>query len=252
MALDEAIAEAVAAGQQPPTLRFYAWEPACLSLGFAQPVADADLDRLRARGWEIVRRLTGGKAILHADELTYSIAAPEGDPRVAGGVVESYRRLSQGLLAGLAELGATVRADALRPDLKAAGPVCFEVPSDWEITVSGRKLVGSAQTRREGYVLQHGALPLQGDLGRICEALAFPDDGARGEAIERVRARATTLGDALAAAVSYAQGVQALVKGFSSALGLELIEEETSLAEMDRAEALLAERYAHPGWTFKR
>src|SRR5205814_2575613 len=108
MAIDEAIADSVAAGAVPPTLRFYAWEPACISLGYTQPVTDVDFDSLHAHGWDVVRRLTGGRAILHVDELTYSVAAPSDEPRVAGGVIESYRRLSAGLMAGLAKLGAEV------------------------------------------------------------------------------------------------------------------------------------------------
>ena len=107
MALDEAILRAVSAGQVPPTLRLYAWEPACLSLGRAQPLADVDLQAVRATGFDLVRRPTGGKAILHVDELTYSVVAPQEDPRVAGGIVESYRRLSAGLVCGLEQLGVT-------------------------------------------------------------------------------------------------------------------------------------------------
>ena len=99
--VDEAILLAVAAGEAPPTLRFFAWQPPCLSLGFSQPQADVDLDRLQALGWGLVRRPTGGRAILHTDELTYSVIASLAEPRVAGAVVESYRHLSEGLLRGL-------------------------------------------------------------------------------------------------------------------------------------------------------
>src|SRR5512145_2686719 len=89
MAVDQAILEAVAAGQVPPTLRFYAWEPACLSLGYMQPLADIDQDRLAARGWNLVRRMTGGRSILRVDELTYSVTIGGEDPIIAGSIVES-------------------------------------------------------------------------------------------------------------------------------------------------------------------
>ena len=98
MALDESILEHIHRGDSIPTLRLYAWNPACLSLGHAQPHADVDSARLRAHGWDVVRRLTGGRAILHTDELTYSVTAPAADPRVAGTVLESYRRRPPGLL----------------------------------------------------------------------------------------------------------------------------------------------------------
>src|SRR5512133_1650859 len=84
MAVDEAILEFAARGEVLPTLRLYAWEPACLSLGYAQPASDVDLEALRSHGWEMVRRPTGGRAILHTDELTYSVSGPQNEPRLTG------------------------------------------------------------------------------------------------------------------------------------------------------------------------
>src|SRR5690606_2640196 len=143
MAVDDAILTAVARGDAPPTLRFYDWSPPCLSLGYAQKSADADLTRLAAAGWDVVRRPTGGRAILHIDELTYSVAVPEDHPLASGGIVDSYRRISAALLAGLQRLGAQVDARPREGSLRGAGPVCFEIASHYEITVNGRKLVGS-------------------------------------------------------------------------------------------------------------
>lgn len=252
MAIDEAIADAVAAGDAPPTLRFYSWEPGCLSLGYTQPASDADMDCLTEYGWGIVRRLTGGRAILHIDELTYSVAAKSDEPRVAGGVVESYRRLSAGLLAGLVKLGASVQAE--KGDGEAhgfKGPVCFEVPSDYEITVDGRKLLGSAQTRRNGIVLQHGALPLYGDLGRICDVLAFYDEGEREDARQRLLRRAITVEEALGEQIGMARAVGAMMSGFCDALNLQLDEGELSASEIARADELRATKYASHEWTHR-
>jgi lipoate-protein ligase A len=244
MALDEAILRAVAAGRVPPTLRLYAWEPACLSLGRAQPLADVDLQAVRAAGFDLVRRPTGGKAILHVDELTYSAVAPQEDPRVAGGIVESYRRLSAGLVYGLEQLDVTgLVADQRAGDRRLEGPVCFEVPSDYEITVGGRKLVGSAQMRTHGVVLQHGALPLYGDIARICPLLSAHPDPAR------VRARATTVEEALGRSVTWDEAAGALAAGFARALSLRL--EPGGLTDEERgwADELRVERYATDEWT---
>lgn len=255
MAIDEAIAEHVASRLVPPTLRFYAWEPPCLSLGYAQPAAEVDFERLRRLGWGVVRRPTGGRAILHTDELTYSVAVPADDPRVAGGVVESYRRLAEGLLAGLSALGAAVRTEPVTEGADAPpakGPVCFEVPSAYEITVDGRKLIGSAQTRRGGdVVLQHGALPLTGDLGRICDVLAFRDEESRAEARQRVLARAITLEEALGHPVGAVEVIAALMQGFRTALNLELVESPLTPPELSRAADLRASRYASQTWTYR-
>lgn len=259
MALDEAILRAVAAGQAPPTLRFFAWAPPCLSLGYAQPLADVDLGRLAERGWDLVRRPTGGRAILHTDELTYSIIAPMDEPRVVGGVVESYRQLSAGLLRGLERLGLAARADrkagdGQRPPEAGAGqpapvlPVCFEVPSDYEITAGGKKLLGSAQVRKQGVVLQHGTLPLAGDISRICEALAFADEAERGRVRERVRGRAATLTDVLGGSVGWAEAAGALQAGFAQALDLSFEVGGVSALELADAERLEREKYAAESW----
>lgn len=250
MAIDEAISEAVGKGLTPPTLRFYAWDPACLSLGYSQPIADVDVDRLARRGWDIVRRLTGGRAILHVDELTYAIAAPMDDPRVAGVVVESYRRLSQGLLAGLECLGIPVHADkAVEGAHGFKGPICFEVPSDYEITVNGKKLLGNAQTRRGTVVLQHGALPLYGDLTRICDVLAFDGETERETARRRVLERAITLEEALGERHSMVRVVGSLMAGFAEALNLSLEESQLTGWEQVRAKELRETKYATPAWT---
>ena len=149
----------------------------------------------RANGWGLVRRPTGGRAILHTDELTYSVIAPLNEERVYGSIIESYRRLSQALLEALHIIGLPARADkdhTLPENLKSGGPVCFEVPSNYEITFDGKKLIGSAQARRREGVLQHGSLPLTGDLARITTALVFPDEAARRAAGQRLLERAVT------------------------------------------------------------
>lgn len=252
MAVDEALLGAVAEGRSPPTLRFFAWTPPCLSLGYAQPLSDVDMERLRARGWDLVRRPTGGRAILHTDELTYSVIAPMDEPRVLGGVLESYRRLSAGLLRGLKILGLNAQADRKAPTFNPQSstplPICFEVPSDYEITVNGHKLLGSAQVRKRGVVLQHGALPLVGDIARICEALRFESEAKRERVKARVRERATTVQAVLGREVSWDEAAQAIRAGFAEALNLEFVEESLSADEQAAAEKLRAEKYAAREW----
>ncbi len=241
MAVDEAILAAVSAGKMPPTLRLYRWSPVCLSLGYGQRVADVDFERLAALGWEVVRRPTGGRAILHADELTYSVALPADHPLAAGSVVESYRRISAALMAALSSLGAAVAAERREQPAGAVGPVCFETPSHYEITVEGRKLVGSAQVRRRGGILQHGSLPLTGDVARICDGLAYADDSRRDEARQHVRQRAITLTDALGGVeLSWRSAADALVDGFRAALDLDF----GAVAALSVDEAVEAARLA--------
>ncbi len=250
MAVDEAIAAHAGRGDVPPTLRFYQWEPACVSLGRHQPLADIDLARCAGLGYELVRRPTGGRAILHTDELTYSVAGPQGDPILAGAVLDSYLRLSQGLLAGLEQLGLRVaKAPPANRASADAGPVCFEVPSAYEIVAGGKKLVGSAQSRRQGWVLQHGTLPLVGDVTRLVEVVVFPDEAERAVQRAALAERATTVEAALGRSVSFAAAANALAAGFSAALGIVLDPGDLTPSELDMAAALQRDQYAAQGWT---
>jgi lipoyl(octanoyl) transferase len=224
MALDEAILDAVAAGQVLPTVRFYQWNPPSLSLGKRQPLDGVDVARCRADGVDVVRRPTGGLAILHTDEWTYSVVAPQDDPRTVGPMLDAYRRLSAALVAGLERLGAHAEMHPVNPlgaqNLSAA---CFEVPSAYEITVGGMKLMGSAQTRPSGRMLQHGSLPLHGDIARVAEYLWYDTDADRQRLRAHLEQRATTLRDALGRPVTFAATCAAMHEGFAQALNLALV-----------------------------
>lgn len=244
MALDEALLEGVTAGTSPPTLRLYGWKPPCLSLGHAQPLEVVDLAALHSEGWDLIRRPTGGRALLHADEVTYAVAAPADHPALAGGVLEGYRTLSQGLLAALEILGITPdrpQAAPISPEDRA-NPVCFEVASAYEITVSGRKLIGSAQLRRRGAVLQHGSLPLEGDITRVVRVLRFVDEGERQQAAHRLRRHATTLAAEAGRRVPWEEAADALALGFTRGLGLHLRPGVLEPGEIERAAVLEAGR----------
>jgi lipoate-protein ligase A len=245
MALDEAIMDAVAAGDAPPTLRLYQWEPPCLSLGRRQPLGGVDLARLLHDGCDAVRRATGGWAILHTDELTYSVALTPSDPRADGPILDAYRKLSAGLVAGLALLG----VEAIMRPASAGGThnltaACFEVPSAYEITAQGRKLIGSAQARPNGRVLQHGSLPLTGDIARVTRYLTFAHEEARATLAAHLRERAATLAEVAGRAIAFDEAADAMRRGFAQALNLSLTPASPSEAEVQRARALMAEKQA--------
>ena len=249
MAIDEAILTAVVEGTSPPTLRFYGWSPPCVTLGRSQPMADADLEFCRVAGVDLVRRPSGGQAILHTDELTYSVALCQADPRAVGGVLESYRRLSDGLLAGLQRLGVeAIQAVKKKQPLDEPTPVCFEVPSDYEITSCGRKLVGSAQWRSRGGVLQHGTLPLYGDLTRIVDYLVFTNEAKRIRK-RSLHNRALTLEESLGRVLPFRRVAAALAEGMAEALNLKLEPGELTDRERTLAAELRRTRYADASWT---
>jgi lipoate-protein ligase A len=251
MAVDEAILTNMANDKTLPTLRLYAWEPSCLSIGYAQPFSDIDISSLNDRNWNHVRRPTGGKAILHTNELTYAVIGTTTEPRLQGGVVESYKCLSKALLQALNQLGAPAQAvgiDKPANDRRTQNPVCFEVPSNYEITVNGKKLLGSAQARRREGVLQHGSLPLFGDITDITKVLCFENTEEKTKAAQRLSSRATTLESAIGAPVTWEQAAHEFIIAFQQELNLELEPGELSRSEIEGATELEKEKYNNPEW----
>ncbi len=269
MAVDEAILEAIGKDLAPPTLRLYAWEPPCLSLGYAQPIGDVNLAALLSQGWDLVRRPTGGRAILHTDELTYAVIAPNHEPRLQGSVLESYQRLSQALLKALELLNIPAQAkplphppssdspanlessSSLSTSKQTTNPVCFEIPSNYEIIAQGKKIIGSAQARRKEGVLQHGSFPLYGDLTRILQVLVFPDEKARQEAKQRLLDHAITATEARGEAITWQQAANAVIRGFELSLDLRFVKADLSGFEVARAEELYHEKYTSLSWNHR-
>lgn len=252
MAIDEAILHTLADGAGIPTLRFFEWDPPCLSLGYNQHWSDVNIAACERLGYTWTRRPTGGKAILHTDEATYSLIVPLDDPRIQGGVVESYRVLSTGLLRGLAYLNVEAQQaskQSVRDQRQAGrgGAVCFDTPSRYEITWDSKKLIGSAQLRRRKIVLQHGSLPLCGDLNRILDALALSDEEYELQA-RLLPQRATTLERVLDRTLSTKDVFKALARGFAEQLNLTLKEMPLNEREQALAGKLRAEQYANDTW----
>ncbi len=250
MAADEAIMESSGRGDTPPTLRLYAWDPACLSLGYAQSYSDVDTNRLKANSWDVVRRVTGGRAILHIDELTYSISAPTDEIRFRGTILESYHRMAEALIQAVHSLGLPVQIEEnAAPSNTPKGPVCFEVPSAYEIVINGKKIIGSAQARKKEGILQHGTFPLAGDLTRITRVLTFPDEMAREAAAGKLLNRAVTAQTILHSEIPWQIAAEAFSKAFEETLEIDLQTGELTLSEIERADELVENKYDHPVWT---
>jgi len=254
MAIDEAIMLAHAQGLVPPTVRFYGWDPPTLSIGYFQRVEkEVDIQRLRQRGLGFVRRPTGGRAVLHDQELTYSVVVAEHHPLMPPSVVESYRVISNGLVEGFRRLGLAARMVPLNGQRKPTAigsAACFDSPSWYELVVEGKKIAGSAQWRQKGVLLQHGSILQELDVDLLLEVLRFPSEAAR------AAMRATLLEKAvpihwLRPPLSWAEMVEAFVAGFEQGLGIRLVEGELTAEEKRLAEQL-ARRYASDEWNFRR
>lgn len=251
MAVDEAILESTGQGISPPTLRLYAWDPPCFSLGYAQSASEIDQPRLSQLGWQFVRRPTGGRAVLHTDELTYAVIGPATEPRLAGSLMDCYQRLAQALLKALQilRIPASIKyAENSNPGPDLTNPVCFEVPSQYEITVNEMKLIGSAQARRKDAILQHGSLPLYGDQTRILQVLSFQEDSQRQFAMSHLRSRATTAERILGYRLDWETASRAFEKAFAEVLNLTFYRGGLSPTESARAYELYKTKYTSPDW----
>lgn len=250
MAVDEVVLDGVASGSAPPTVRFYGWNPPCLSLGYFQSFAVVDVHACRGLGIDIVRRPTGGRAILHDRELTYSVALPAAVLGQDRGILPSYHRISRALQAGLAGLGI---ATTMAPESAAAataehGPICFDRPSAHEILLDGRKLIGSAQVRRASALLQHGSILIEPQMATMlaCLRLPVPAGGVNGPAaaIEDGVIGLTSIG--IADPMQVAGPIAAAI---AAEFGVTLAPGALMEAERRAAGELMASKYQSAEWT---
>ncbi len=243
MAIDEAIWRGRRADASPPTLRFFAWAPPTVSLGYGQPLDDhVDVAACRALGVGLVRRPTGGSAIYHDGperELTYSVAATAADLGVAADLSLTYQWIGRALQRGLRALGAAAELMATRAPEGLSPAFCFARTGTWEIEIGGRKVVGSAQRRHGASFLQHGAVLLGVDAARL-RAL-FP----------RTRnplSSLTTLEVALGRPPSFDEVAGALAEAFETEHGLRLKPDGLTSEEMETTERLVREKYTTDTW----
>ena len=246
MAADVAILERVRAGEAGPTLRFYRWTPPCVSLGKFQPAdGNVQLDNCRRLGFDVVKRPTGGRAILHDHEVTFSIIVREEHlPEAGAGIMDSYRVLGRALEAGMRRLGLDAELIDRRaqtrggdpPSVMAAGnPACFAAKARCDLMVNGRKIIGSAQMRKDGVILQQNSLPLRVDFPRWDEVFYRSDWQAVAQS------GAVDLWSAANRQVGYAEVVEALQYGFTSALAITFTVDRITADEERRTRELMPE-----------
>jgi lipoate-protein ligase A len=245
MALDEALLRGRLSGAAPPTLRFFAWRPPTVSLGYGQALDHRiDVGAAAALGIGLVRRPTGGSAILHEGpdlELTYSVAARAGDFEGAEDLLETYRWIGAALVAGINRLGAPAAMVPVQPSDPAAMPTfCFARTGSYELEVGGRKVVGSAQRRQGPGFLQHGTVMLGAAPGRLRRVFPTERDPLGGM---------TTLEAVLGRRPSFEETLTALADGFRAAHGLDLAAGGLAEEEMELAERLVRDKYGTDRWT---
>jgi lipoate-protein ligase A len=257
MAVDEALLEAFTAAGRTTTVRFYSWSPPALSLGYAQAIErDIDLEHCTSLGIDVVRRPTGGRAVLHDHEVTYSVVISGDDPHVSSGVLAAYLTISQAMIRGLAYLGINaellpVRRGASLPSDQAS-PVCFAMPSSYEVAVAGRKIIGSAQRRAHGVIMQHGSIPLSWNLGHMWALFgrsSLTPDTAQEK--RDYHPPMTSLQEAGGRAYDYAEVVAALARGIAETWQIALLAGQLTVAERQLSAHLRATKYHSDAWTWR-
>ncbi len=235
MAIDEAICRLNASGKAPNTVRFYRWKPSAVSIGCFQRVRlEVNLPHAKKRGIHVVRRITGGGAVFHDfdGELTYSVICRESE--VPNGIIESYRMICRGLVLGFRQLG-------LRAEYRPVN----------DVLVNGRKISGSAQTRRWGSVLQHGTVLIDPDIKKMFELLKVTPEKISDKFITSVYKRVTSLRRELGKKPSFDEVAAAMHDGFERALGIKLIEGKLT-AEEARLVTEIKPKYASNEWLERR
>jgi lipoate-protein ligase A len=266
MAIDEAIMIAHREGLVPPTIRFYQWSPAAVSLGYFQDLQkEIDVDVCKNLGIDIVRRPTGGKAVLHDKELTYSFIIRENHPLVNDSILETYKKISGGIIRGLSYLGIKAELVPLREKLKSAPSgneakskishsdiksICFSVPSQYEVQVEGKKIVGSAQVRKREIVLQHGSLLIELEKDKLFSVFNFPSAKIR----EKLKTgfKATSLEEILKKKINFSELSEILPRGFEEEFGARLVEGKLTKQEEKISKDLLENKYSTYEWNYER
>lgn len=242
MAVDEAIFRAVSAGSSPSTLRFYSWLPSAVSVGYFQnSTGEIDLAVCREMGIDVVRRLTGGRAVLHDRELTYSITSTDSALNFPENILGTYKIISSCIVNGLNSLGLEASlSSSVRKSDRNSPSACFNSSSHYEITIQGKKLVGSAQKRGNGAFLQHGSIMMEFDREKLNKIL--PEAGEL-DCVTSIREHSS---------IEIADLISALVTGFERGLGVSFSEGGMTNEEKIIIQQCRKDRYSNPDWNFRR
>lgn len=259
MAMDEILLQWHSEGKIPPVIRFYGWDPATLSIGYFQKAEkEIDLHKVKKAGLGFVRRATGGRAVLHEHELTYSVIVNEEHEKMPKNVTEAYRVISEGILKGFQNLGfdayfAVPNSEEDRNKLKdPKSSICFDAPSWYELVVEGRKVAGSAQTRQQGVILQHGSILLDLDTEKLFNLFIFRNERLKERMVKSFHEKAVAINDLSDRMITIEQAKEAFRKGFCEGLQIELQEFKLSESQQDEIRKLSKEKYETDEWNYLR
>jgi len=236
MAIDRAVLVANSNGKVPPTVRFYSWKPSAISIGYFQSLdEEIDLGVCRDLGIDYVRRITGGGAVFHEDELTYSIVIPESHKEISKNIMESYGRICGAIIKGLKNIG-----------------IDSEYKPINDIIANGKKISGNAQTRKMKTVLQHGTILTDVDVDKMFSVLRVPNEKIKDKLIADVKERVTSIKHILAKDIAFDKVAKAMKKGFEEEFKIKLVKGTLTDEEIDLTNKFETECFAAKDWNHKR
>ena len=239
MAIDEAILSYC----KVPVLRVYSWKPEAISVGYNQDVnKEINLENCKNNGINIVRRITGGKAVFHDKEITYSFILPESLNLLPKDINESYKVIANALVIALKKFG--VKAEIKKIPEKIATPICFNSSNWYELLVNNKKISGSAQRRMDGKILQHGSILIDFDCNK--NNLLFNSNNLI-DNIENLRKRITSIKKE----INYSEMANSIKQGFQKNFGFEMIDDSLTIEERNLTEKLRKEKYSTKEWNYK-
>lgn len=251
MAIDEALLVTQNKNKTPPIIRVYQFIPPTLSIGYFQSMErEVDIEHCRQLGFDFVRRPTGGRAVLHDRELTYSAIIAYPNEILNMSLLDSFRYLSRGIIRAIEILGGTAYFSS-REDNEINSPSCFAAPTFSDILINRKKVVGSAQMRNSLGLLQHGSILYEVNIPQIFYCLKM-DEKAREKVIASATNKITSLTEALRKRIGYNDIKEALKRGMEEVLGEEVVPDEVKENEMELARDIYSKKYSTEEWNFKR
>jgi lipoate-protein ligase A len=258
MAVDEALMNFVSREEIDPVIRFYTWDPATLSIGYFQKLTkEIDIEKVKEKGFGLVRRATGGRGVLHDKELTYSVIVPESHPNMPQTVTEAYRVISEGLLEGFKALGfeayfSVPKSKEAREKLKSPrSSVCFDAPSWYELVVEGRKIAGSAQTRQKGVILQHGSILQDINVDELFDMFTYRNDRLKEKMKAAFMDKAIAINDISDRHITLEEMETAFYEGFKKGLNIEFKPLEFTESQKEEIKHL-EDKYRSEEWTYRK
>jgi lipoyl(octanoyl) transferase len=250
MACDELLFERLKSATSPPTLRFYDWTNPTISLGYFQKINEFDLTRIRKKQFDLVRRPTGGRGVLHWDEVTFCLTITAGND----GLWDIFRKIHESISYGLNLLHIPAKvlpAAKIDNEKKLRTASCFASPARYELTLGGKKVAGSAQKKDRDFLLIHGSIPIIPHFKELFETLVFPDEETRTKAYNQAMKKMTSIFDWTKKIYNEKELQQSIVKGFREKWDMELAKSLINTIEEEEIKSLIKEKYESDEWTFK-